>query len=357
MPTCLFRSPLAPRLQAFLETHYARAGRGLSSQKVLLYLDSFLVGELKPGQAISRDLVERWIQSMSHLSPNTRINRLCVLRRFCRYLSHFDRRTCIIHRGFLPRRTRPIPHIYSREEISRIMVAARKLGPPGSLRPLVVSNLIGLLYTTGLRIGEALKLTLADVDLKRRAIEVREGKFKKSRYVPLSPSTTRRLATYLRARSKAGFSTVPTAPVFLTIIGTRHGHPGFVTLFLEILRSLGLRGPKGQPGPRIHDLRHTFAVHRLLAWYREGSNLAAKLPLLSTYLGHSSLTGTEVYLHATAQLLQSAGKRFHAYFVEPSAPNTKHHEADRPADVDPGLLRKIPGRPARPQRAHRPGVS
>lgn len=237
------------------------------------------------------------------------------------------------------------------------MVAARKLGPPGSLRPLVVSNLIGLLYTTGLRIGEALKLTLADVDLKRRVIEVREGKFKKSRYVPLSPSTTRRLATYLRARSKAGFSTVPTAPVFLTIIGTRHGHPGFVTFFLEILRSLGLRGPKGQPGPRIHDLRHTFAVHRLLAWYRKGSNLAPKLPLLSTYLGHSSLTGTEIYLHATAQLLQSAGKRFHAYFVEPSAPNTKHHEADRSADVDPGLLRKIPGRPARPQRAHRPGVS
>ena len=76
-------------------------------EEVLLYLDSFLVGELKPGQALSRDLVERWIQSMSHLSPNTRINRLCVLRRFCRYLSHFDRRTCIIHRGFLPRRTRP----------------------------------------------------------------------------------------------------------------------------------------------------------------------------------------------------------------------------------------------------------
>ena len=90
MATCLFRSPLASRLQAFWETHYARSRSGISSQKVLLYLDRFLIGELKPGQTISRQVVERWNESMAHLSPNTRINRLCVLRRFCRYLSHFD---------------------------------------------------------------------------------------------------------------------------------------------------------------------------------------------------------------------------------------------------------------------------
>jgi integrase/recombinase XerD len=122
---------------------------------------------------------------------------------------------------------------------------------------------------------------------------------------------------YLRQRQRAGFSTAPTASVFLNIIGTRHGHPGFVTLFLELLRDLGLRGPKGQPGPRIHDLRHTFAVHRLLAWYRQGANLAAKLPLLSTYLGHSTITGTEIYLQATAQLLEQAGRRFHGRFAVP----------------------------------------
>ena len=122
---------------------------------------------------------------------------------------------------------------------------------------------------------------------------------------------------YLRQRQRAGFSTAPTASVFLNIIGTRHGHPGFVTLFLELLRDLGLRGPKGQPGPRIHDLRHTFAVHRLLAWYRQGANLAAKLPLLSTYLGHSTITGTEIYLQATAQPLEQAGRRFHGRFAVP----------------------------------------
>ena len=324
MATCLFRSPLAPRLQAFLETRRAGNGdRGLSSQKILLYLDRFLMGEMKPGQPLTREIAERWNQSMAHLNPNTRINRLSVLRQFCLYLSHFDPRTCIIYRSYLPRRSRPAPYIYTRAEIRKIMAAAEKLGPPGSLRPIVVSTLIGLLYATGIRVGEALNLTLGDIDLRRHVIEIREGKFKKSRYVPLSPSTTSHMKAYLERRQRAGFSTAPTAYVFLNVIGTRHGHPGFVTVFLEILRGIGLRGPKGARGPRIHDMRHAFAVNRLLAWYRQGVNLGSKLPLLSTYLGHSTVTGTEVYLHATAQLLESAGQRFHARFAVPPVVRTK----------------------------------
>jgi integrase len=197
------------------------------------------------------------------------------------------------------------------------MKAAERLGPPGSVRPLVISTLIGFLYATGVRVGEALNLALGDVNLKGRVIEVRKGKFGKSRYVPLSDSTANRLAAYLRRRKEAGFPTTSDVPVFLNVTGRKHQHPGFTTVFLELLRGLGLRGPKGQRGPRIHDLRHTFAVERLLSWYREGCNLGAKLPLLSTYLGHSTVTGTQVYLHATAQLLQSAGERFHENFGLP----------------------------------------
>ena len=326
MATCLFRSPLAPRLQAFWESHYARRQQGRSSQKILLVLDRFLTGELRPGQTITRPVMERWNESMAHLSPNTRINRLCVLRRFCRYLSYFAPDTYLVPHSSSPRRTRPAPHVYSRQDVRRIMAAARQLGPPGSLRPVVVANVIGLLYATGLRIGEALNLNLRDLDLKRRVLEVREGKFRKSRYVPLSASAGRQLKKYLRQRQAAGFSTAAAAPVFLNLLGAHHGHPGFVTLFLELLRSLGLRGPKGQRGPRLHDLRHTFAVHRLLAWYRQGANLAAKLPLLSTYLGHSTLTGTEIYLQATAQLLEHVGQRFHAHCAIPLASRAKSHD-------------------------------
>lgn len=328
MATCLFRSPLALRLQAFLNTRRIGNRRGVSSQKILLYLDRFLLGELAPGKPLGREIVERWNESMSHLNSSTRINRLSVLRQFCRYLSHFDARTCIIYRSYLPHRSRPAPHIYTRDEVRKIMAAALRLGPSGSLRPVVISTLIGLLYTTGLRIGEALNLTLGDIDFTRRVIEVREGKFGKSRCVPLSRSTASHLKAYLERRRKAGFSTASTAPVFLNVIGKRHGHPGFATVFLEIIRGLGLRGPKGERGPRIHDLRHTFAVERLMAWYREGSHLGSKLPLLSTYLGHSTVTGTEIYLQATAQLLQSAGRRFHAHFAVPPRIITRHHDTN-----------------------------
>jgi integrase/recombinase XerD len=324
MATRLFRSPLASRLQAFLETRRAgNGGRDSSQHKILFYLDRFFMAEMKPAEPLTRDIAERFNETIAHLSPGTRINRLSVLRQFCLYLSHFDPRTCVIYRSYLPRRSRPAPYIYTRPEVRQIMAAAGKLGPPGSLRPLVVSTLIGLLYATGMRIGEALNLRLGEVDLKRRLIEVREGKFKKSRYVPLSPSTARQMRTYLERRGRAGFSTAPTAFVFLNVIGTKHGHPGFVTAFLELLRSIGLRGPKGARGPRIHDLRHTFAVNRLMAWYRQGVNLGSKLPLLSTYLGHSTVTGTQVYLHATAELLESAGRRFHARFAVPPVVRNK----------------------------------
>jgi len=197
------------------------------------------------------------------------------------------------------------------------MAASREIGPTGSLRPAVITTLIGLLYATGLRIGEALKLTLADVDLRRRLLTVRETKFKKTRYVPLSASTASHLADYLRERKEKGFSEGTSARVFVNLAGRAYGEAGVYTIFLMVLRDLGLRGPKGQRGPRLHDFRHTFAVNRLLAWYRQGENISAKLPLLSTYLGHTTVTATEVYLHATAELLENVGKRFHDHFAIP----------------------------------------
>lgn len=317
MATCLFRSPLAFRLQCFLEARKQAGQRAIASQKILLYLDRFLVGELQLGDTITREVAERWIKSLESLSSGTRINRISILRQFCRYLAHFDPRTCLVHRSFLPHRTRPAPYIYTRAEVRQIMAAARRMGPRGSLRPAVVATLVGLLYTTGLRIGEALRLNLADVNLKRRVLLVRETKFKKTRHVPLSASAVARLQAYLRQRLKAGLSTSDDAPLFVNRRGKAFGQVAFTTVFLEIIRKIGLRGPKGQAGPRVHDFRHTFAVSRLLVWYREGVNLSAKLPLLSTYLGHSTVTCTEVYLHATAELLERVGRRFRAHFAVP----------------------------------------
>jgi len=317
MSTALFRSPVAPRLQAFCEMRRALGRHAYSDYKILRYLDGYLLEVLRPGQPLTREIVEGWITSMAHLSVGTRVNRLALLRQFCRYLSHFDPRTCLVSRQAFPHRTRYAPFIFTHSHVRTIMAKARRIGPPGSLRPMLLSTLIGLLATTGLRIGEALKLTLTDVDLTHRVLLIRQTKFNKSRHVPISASTARALSVFLNQRQAAGCSTVPTAPVFANPEGRTYSQARICSLFLDILRTSGLRGPVGTRGPRLHDFRHTFAVQRLVTWYRQGAPLASKLPLLSTYLGHTTLIGTEVYLQATAELLEEAGQRFHRHCALP----------------------------------------
>ena len=304
MATCTFRSPVAARLQAFWEMRRCPRTQRESELKILTYLDRFLMGELKPGRPITAAIADRWFKSMEHLNTGTRINRMSLLRQFCSYLSNFDPRTCVIHQSFLPRRNRPAPHIYSPQEVMLDSGCRPKIGPKGSLRPALITTLIGLLYSTGLRIGEALKLTLADVDIQSELLTIRETKFKKSRYVPLSPSTAHHLADFCISVRKQGSLLLPLHLCLSVPPGRAYGPGRICEIFLEILRDVGLRGPKGERGPRIHDFRHTFAVNRLPQWYRQGGNINAKLPLLATYLGHSSLAGTEIYLHATAELLK-----------------------------------------------------
>lgn len=312
-----FRSPLASRMEAFCQLRLGLGRNGVTDRRSLFYLDRFLQGELKDGDTITREVANRWFETIKHLSVGTRINHLSILRQFCRYLWYFDQRTYIVPRKLLPRRTRPAPYIYSRGEVRALLRGLRQLGPPGSLRPQTLATLIGLLYAAGLRIGEALRLTLADVDLNSGVLIIRRTKFFKSRYVPVSRSTTAALGKFLQCRNAAGLSTEPSAPVFAGPSGRAYAPNSVSVPVLEVARKLGIRGPKGARGPRIHDFRHTFAVHRLAAWYRGKAELHAKLPLLSTYLGHTTLLGTELYLHATAELLEEVNQRFHRHCAIP----------------------------------------
>lgn len=305
-----FYSPLAARMQAFLEMRCSVGRRGEADFKILRYLDRFLTRHLAANGTITAEIASQWITSINQLSPGTRINRVSILRQFCRYLQHFDRRTCEVPRNCLPRRTRLAPHIYSRAEVRSLMAAAREIGPQGSIRPEMLATLLGLLFATGLRISEALGLTLGDVDFERRLLLIRQTKFRKTRYVPLSMSTTAALERFVKRRAGFKFSQKSSAFVFMSPMGGHYGPTTIVTLFLQLARDLGIRGPKGERGPRIHDFRHSFAVHRLAAWYREGVEVQAKLPILSTYLGHTTLIGTQVYLQATAELLEQVSRRF-----------------------------------------------
>jgi integrase/recombinase XerD len=219
----------------------------------------------------------------------------------------------------VPKRPQPfVPYIYSREELSRLLKGALMYQKNrGRLEPFVIRSLLLFLYGTGLRVRESLALTQADVDLAAGVVTVRESKFFKSRLVPLGTQLLKGLVTYATQRKVAGHSEGGGTPFFIT----RNGGPiNMSTLqgnFRRIRRHVGIHRNDGATyQPRIHDLRHTFAVHRLVAWYREGAEVQHLLPHLSVYLGHAYLAATSVYLSMTPELLAEASKRFEQHALK-----------------------------------------
>ena len=306
----VFVSVLAHRLSDFLA--FRRLG-GIDSPtefRLLRHFDRFLYHEGSQGSWPSREVIEHYLATAQHLHPRTRDNRLSLVRQFCRYLRQFEPE-CFVPETCLPRQRRPsqVPHIYPETEVRTILQAARQLPPVDSLRPKTYFALFGLLYTTGLRCGEAFALNLSDVDLEQNLLFVRRGKFGKSRWVPISPSTAAVLQRYMEERIRV-FPAASESPFFVTRTGRRLYHTNVDFAFRQVLKRCALRGGKGCPGPRLHHLRHSFACARLLAWYREGKDVQVLLPALATYLGHVSVTSTQVYLHATTELLEKANQRF-----------------------------------------------
>jgi integrase len=221
--------------------------------------------------------------------------------------------------GLLARNRRPSPYIYSAHEIETLIAAARALGPRRALRPFTYSTLIGLLASTGLRIGEAVRLRIEDVRLDEHppSLLVQETKFHKSRLVPLHPTTADALRAYAHERRRLGYDGLADTFFVSEYPGPMHT-PRARNTFVALVRRVGLRPPAG-PGPRLQDLRHTFAVRRLLAWYREGADVRARLPELSVYLGHVRPEDTYWYLTATPELLSIAAERFDSYANETGA--------------------------------------
>lgn len=203
-------------------------------------------------------------------------------------------------------RKRDRPYIYTTKQITLLLETALAYPSPyAPLRPLSLHTMLILSYCAGLRVGEIARLKLRDVDLFAGTIEVRNSKFFKSRRLPLSPTAVSALAKYLKARKQAGVSSDPAAELFwnqrrpYSLITTEH-------LLRDVIRRAGVNTRAGRGGPRVHDLRHTFVVHRMTAWYRQGINPQSRLPYLAAYLGHRDIHSTLVYLTITQELLQHA---------------------------------------------------
>ncbi len=189
-----------------------------------------------------------------------------------------------------------------------LIQAARHLPSRQGLRSETYATLFGLLAVTGMRVGESVRLDRNDVHLDRGLLTIRNTKFGKSRLVPLHPSTRDVLSRYAAERDRI-HPRPPTPSFFLADIGRRPTHWSARWTFVKLSHQIGLRGPSDRHGPRLHDLRHSFAVRTLLGWYRDGADVETRLPQLATYLGHAHVTDTYLYLTATPELLQMAAAR------------------------------------------------
>lgn len=205
-----------------------------------------------------------------------------------------------------------VPYIYSEDEIKRLLAAAASR-ERCNLSSLTCRTLLLVLYGTGLRIGEALGLDLADVDLESALLRIRETKFYKTRIVPVGEDLTRVLRDYLLERSK-GAPIPADGPFLLTRQGKRPSRAGAEEAFKQLRRQAKVSRIDGSRyQPRLHDMRHTYAVTRLVRWYREGADVQRLLPQLATYLGHVHISGTQRYLTMTPELLRQASLRFERY--------------------------------------------
>lgn len=310
-----FQSCLAGPLQRFIELRRAAGSDYHSPAQLLGYFDRFLEQQGVRAPRVTREIADAYQQSLGHLRRRTQDNRSSVVRQFCEYLSRTDPRC------YVPERRRRIraqdarrPCIYSALEVQRLLAAAGQLPPRNALRPHTYRTLLGLLYSTGIRIGEAFALNWEDFRPEEPSLYVAKGKFRKARWVPLSASVSGALCHYLERRRKR-IPCEPDSPLLLNQRGRRLRHPSVYQAFRRLLGQCAIAYQR-DTGPRIHDLRHTFAVHRLLAWYRDGKDVNARLPWLATYLGHVNIQSTQVYLRATAELLEQVDQRFHRHYLE-----------------------------------------
>lgn len=268
--------------------------------------------EAEGASVITTDLALRFATERASTSLSWRAKMLGDVRRFAVFCSVTDSRIEIPPRGLLPERYRRCqPYIYSDEEIARVVDAASCLPSPVGLRGATCATLFGLLASTGLRLGEALGLDRADVDLGSGLLAIRRAKFGKSRLVPMHDTTALALARYGCRRDQV--LPRPASPAFfLNERGVRLNQYTARDNFVVASRAMGLRRrtkTRFGHGPRLHDMRHTLAARVLISWYRKGRDVERELPRLSAYLGHVHVADTYWYLEAVPELLQLATER------------------------------------------------
>jgi len=302
-------------MEKFLQEKRACGYDYHEAARILRHLDNFLVQEGLATCELSASIARKWLAKKAHESAQTQRQRITLVRQFSRFLLRLGYSAYVPDSTLAARdRSSFIPRMLSDEELRKFFQAVDALKPTARspLRHLIMPEVFRLLYGCGFRVSEVLKLRVRDVDLNQGIITVRQGKFRKDRLVPPALPLVNRLRKYA-----AHFEKRPADAIFFP---RPNGGPFSLytvyKLFRQLLLQCGIsHGGRGK-GPRIHDARHLFAVRALRRWYQDGADLDAKLPLLATYLGHVNLSGTQHYLHLTAELFPEITARADAAFGE-----------------------------------------
>jgi integrase len=308
-----FRSKLAGTLASYLAVKRALGYKLVSDESILRHLDTFLATHFPTTMDLSVPILEAW---MSGIAPLTRLTRLGMVRKLGLFRRRFDPDAFVADRATHPslwpiRASRHAPFIFSKPQIRRLLRTARTSGTSPITREWsrVLFLVVLLLYTTGLRLGEVTRLTVGDVDLDQGTLLIRDTKFFKSRIVPISPDVLSHVRRHVIFALGSDAWRSPNQRIFQHR-GRPYSSHTLGILGAELIRRCGLKPARGRGGARIHDLRHTFAVHRITAWYADGEDVQSRLPLLATYMGHKDIACTQRYMSVTTEILDHANQRF-----------------------------------------------
>jgi len=317
MTATIFKSRLAGDMCSYVELKQSLGMKAAHAEKNLRLLDRFLVRRHAEAHDLSLPILEDWFAENLALHPATRAMRLSVVRQFCLYRKRTDAEVYVPDKRATPmlwpaRVPRHRPYIFTAEEVKRILRVALDLHPylSNPHRPQAFFNLLLLLYTTGLRISEAHALCVGDVDWSASTLLIRDSKFFKTRLVPVSRDVLASLRDYHALLDLPSGDAALALPLLQKGRRRRYSLAGLQEVGIQILRCAGLKPESGHVGPRLHDLRHAFAVRCIERWYADGRDVQNLLPRLATYMGHKNIASTQYYLTITVAILDSAGERF-----------------------------------------------
>jgi len=319
-----FSSVLAPILDRYVNLKRALGRRFATATWTLQSLDRFLHDASDTYPDLSAAAFRAWCLTQETLASGVRRVRMWEVHNFCLYRRRTEPQCFLPDPGTFPAyHQRLKPYIFSEAEVAMLLSTASglKRNPSSPLRPEVIRLAIALLFTTGIRRGELLGLTLGDYDRPESTLHIRETKFYKSRLLPLNGDIADEIERYLSVRARRRLPASSDTPLIgnATRGGRTYTGTGLQRCLQPLLKQCGIVTLKGRP-PRIHDFRHSFAVNALLRWYRAGADVEVKLPLLATYLGHGSAVSTHHYLHFIEPLRTAASERFANHYGELVAP-------------------------------------